>query len=297
MHLLDLIGNTPVIELTNILKCSVGSRLFAKAEWRNPGGSLKDRPVRNMILTAVRSGALTAEKTILDSSSGNAGIAYSMLGAALGYSVEIVIPNNASRERIERISAHGATITLTDAVEGYDEALRRVQNKYSENPEKYWFGNQYEQEANWTAHYEESATELIVQVPGEISHFVCGVGTGGAITGIGRKLKEKNPHVEILCIRPEEWPGIEGLKPLSEPHHIVPAIFDPTLVDGYLDVSADQAKAMCHTLARAGIFVGQSSGAYVVACLEVAKLVGKSAIIATLLNDFGDRYFSSSLWS
>jgi cysteine synthase B len=250
-----------------------------------------------MIGDAIRRGDLTKDKIILDASSGNAGISYSMIGAALGYRVEIVVPGNASRERQDRILAHGAQITVTDASEGYDLALRTVQKKYADNQAPYWFGNQDGNESNWQAHYEETGRELIAQVPGEISHFVCGMGTGGSITGIGRKLKETYPRVTIICIRPEEWPGIEGLKPMGHLEHIVPSIFDASLVDRYIDISADQAKAMCQKLARAGIFVGLSSGAYAAASVQVANEAEKTAKIVTLLNDLGDRYFSSLLWS
>ena len=291
---LELVGQTPLVDLSNLFsKDKV--KVFGKAEWMNPGGSLKDRPVKKMITEAIKSGELTTGKTILDSSSGNAGIAYAMIGCALGYEVTIVLPGNASAERKQRIRAHGAKIIETDPLEGYDEALRHVHRLYNENPEKYWLCNQYENDNNWRAHYEGTATELIDQVPGKITHYVGGVGTGGSLTGIGRKFKEENPNVNIVSIRPEVWPGIEGLKPLGSSENIVPKIFDETLVDQWIDVTADEARSWCHKLSKTGIFTGQSSGAYLAGVSKVIQAL-REGVIVTLLNDFGDRYFSAGLW-
>ncbi len=295
MTILDLIGNTPLVDLGNLFPEKPRVDVFAKAEWRNPGGSLKDRPVKRMLEEAIRTGKLTPDRIILDSSSGNAGIAYAMLGRALGYRVQLVIPGNASRERKERILAHGAEIIETDPLEGYDEALRYVHHLAETQPEKYFFCDQYANDNNWLAHYHGTAEEIISQVDGEITHFVGSVGTGGSITGISRKLKEKYPSIQIIGLRPEVWPGIEGLKPLGAAGDIIPEIFDDSLVDEWIPVTADEAKHWCHRLASMGFFVGQSSGAYMAGVSKLAERISSGRVV-TLLNDLGERYFSAGLW-
>ncbi|MCH8271943.1 MAG: PLP-dependent cysteine synthase family protein [Candidatus Marinimicrobia bacterium] len=293
---LRLIGNTDLVELTVFSDEQPGVKISAKAEWLNPGGSVKDRPVLRMIAMAMLSGELREGQIILDSSSGNAGIAYSMIGAILGIGVEIVVPGNASRERIERIKAHGATVIHTDPLEGYDEALREAHRRYENNPDKYFLIDQYSNEENWKAHYYGTAEEIIDQSKDKITHFVSGVGTGGSITGIGRRLKEYYPGIKIVMVNAEPFPGIEGLKPLDEPDSIIPQIFDASLVDEKIDVSAEDSKRICAKLASHGFFVGQSSGAYLYACGETAKKIGEGHIV-TLLPDMGERYFSAGLWS
>ncbi|MCH8927990.1 MAG: cysteine synthase family protein [Candidatus Marinimicrobia bacterium] len=294
--LLNIIGNTPLVEIAVFKEEFPNINIMAKAEWRNPGGSLKDRPVLLMLGKALLSGELKEGQTILDSSSGNAGIAYAMIGAVLGFDVEIIVPGNASRERIERMKAHGATVITTDPLEGYDEALREVHRRYDENPDKYFFVDQYKNDNNWKAHYYGTANEIIQQTHGDITHFVSGVGTGGSITGIGRRLKEYNPDIKIVMVDAEPFPGIEGLKPLDEPNSIIPEIFDSTLVDEKIKVQAEDAKGMTEMLAKRGFFLGQSSGAYLYACGEMAKNVSEANIV-TLLPDIGERYFSTGLWS
>ena len=293
---LRLIGNTDLVELTVFSDEQPGVKISAKTEWLNPGGSVKDRPVLRMIAMAMLSGELREGQIILDSSSGNAGIAYSMIGAILGIGVEIVVPGNASRERIERIKAHGATVIHTDPLEGYDEALREAHRRYEDNPDKYFLIDQYSNEENWKAHYYGTAEEIIDQSKDKITHFVSGVGTGGSITGIGRRLKEYYPGIKIVMVNAEPFPGIEGLKPLDEPDSIIPQIFDASLVDEKIDVSAEDSKRICAKLASHGFFVGQSSGAYLYACGETAKKIGEGHIV-TLLPDMGERYFSAGLWS
>ena len=292
---LNLIGNTPLIDVSFLMKNSNIS-LYAKAEWLNPGGSLKDRPVKRMLTEAIESGKLTKDKIIIDSSSGNAGIAYSMIGNALGYKVEIVIPGNASLERKQRMKAHGTNIIETDAIEGYDEALRHVHKLVDANPEKYFLCDQYSNDNNWLSHYHGTAEEIISQMNGEFDYFVGGIGTGGSITGIGRKLKEVYPNIQIHGIRPEVWPGIEGLKPLGSPEDIVPKILDESVVDEWIYITADEAKHWCQVLAKQGIFVGQSSGCYISACFKLMEKISEGRIV-TIFNDFGDRYFSTGLWS
>ena len=292
--LFDLVGNTPLVDLKMFREEFPKSRVSAKLEYLNPGGSLKDRPVARIIRAALAEGKLTSEKTLLDSSSGNAGISYSLFGAALGVKVHLVAPGNASSERLERIRAHGASLTLTDPMEGYDEAIRTAHRIYEENPNKYFLADQYGNENNWRAHYETTGVEISLQAP-EITHFVGGVGTGGSITGISRRLKTVRSDITIVCVRPERFPGIEGLKPLGEPDDIKPAIFDESSVDEWIPISAETAREYSHKLAREGFFVGHSSGAYLAAVKEILKDEPRAQIV-TLLNDTGERYMSVGLW-
>lgn len=292
---LALIGETRLFRV-DLPEAMVGrGEVLAKAEWTNPGGSIKDRPVRRMLLEAVLSGDLHPGRTIIDSSSGNAGIAYAMIGAMLGYPVEIVVPGNASRERKLRIRAHGARLVETDPMLGYDEALREAHRRAESDPDRYFQPDQYANAHNWRAHYEETAAEILAQTGGRLTHFVAGVGTGGSITGIGRRLKEAVPGVEVVSVLPERFPGIEGLKPLSEPEDIVPAILDREVIDRWVPVGAEEAFAGCQTLARRGIFAGQSSGAYLAVAARVAR-ERPGARVVTLFSDLGERYFSAGLW-
>ena len=292
---LKAIGNTPLVELDipqDIADIGEAS-IYAKFEHLNPGGSIKDRPVLRMLAKAIIDGALTPDKTILDATSGNAGIAYAMIGAILGYSVELVMPENASEERKKRLVAHGANLVFTDAQKGYDEALYEVKRRFQRNPDKYFYCDQYSNVNNPLAHYETTAVELLDQAP-FITHFVAGVGTGGTISGIGRRLKETNPDIEVICIDFEEWPGVEGLKPLGE-GHIIPETFDSSVVDQMLHIDTLKAYEVSNSMAGKGIFAGQSSGAYLLGAIEVARL-SKSGNIVTIFNDIGERYFSTSMW-
>tara|TARA_B100001167_G_C16764839_1_gene303534 strand:- start:513 stop:1442 length:930 start_codon:yes stop_codon:yes gene_type:complete len=292
---LKAIGNTPLVELDipqDIADIGEAS-IYAKFEHLNPGGSIKDRPVLRMLAKAIIDGALTPDKTILDATSGNAGIAYAMIGAILGYSVELVMPENASEERKKRLVAHGANLVFTDAQKGYDEALYEVKRRFQRNPDKYFYCDQYSNVNNPLAHYETTAVELLDQAP-FITHFVAGVGTGGTISGIGRRLKETNPDIEVICIDFEEWPGVEGLKPLGE-GHIIPETFDSSVVDQMLHIDTLKAYEVSSSMAGKGIFAGQSSGAYLLGAIEVARL-SKSGNIVTIFNDIGERYFSTSMW-
>ncbi len=293
---LGLIGRTPLVRMDIFDDEIPGATIHAKAEFMNPGGSIKDRPVLRMLAEAIDTGELSKGRVILDSSSGNAGIAYSMIGGLLGFPVELVVPGNASEERKRRIRAHGANLVFTDPLEGYDAALREAHRRHAESPDRYYFCDQYANPNNWRAHYDSTAVEILDQTRGRITHFVCGVGTGGTITGVGKRLKEHDPAIEIVCIQPEAFPGIEGLKPLASPEDIVPAIFDRSVVDRELGVSPEEAYAMCHRLARGGLFVGQSSGAYIHAAARVAGEAGRGAAVVTILNDTGERYFSTRLW-
>jgi S-sulfo-L-cysteine synthase (O-acetyl-L-serine-dependent) len=270
-------------------------QIYAKAEFTNPGGSLKDRPVRRMLLEALIEGKIGHGQEVLDSSSGNAGIAYAMLGAMMNLPVNIVVPGNASKERKLRIQAHGAKLIQTDPLEGYDEALREGHRIADREPGKYFHCDQYANDNNWLSHYETTAPEILAQTEGKLTHFVVGIGTGGTVTGVGRRLKQEIPSVEIVQIIPEDFPGIEGLKPLESPGDIIPKILDKSVIDHTVRVSSTDAARMCALLARYGIFAGQSSGAYLQGVYETAKRVRKG-IVVTLLNDIGERYMSTGLW-
>jgi cysteine synthase B len=292
---LSLIGNTPLVRLNLFLSEYPEINIFAKVESMNPGGSIKDRPVFRMLIEALKSGKLNEDKTILDSSSGNAGIAYAMIGKILGIKVKLVMPENSSAERKKRIRAHGAEMVLTDAMDGYDEALRTCHRIYEEDPEKYFFPDQYSNDWNWKAHYETTGPEILSEMSGPITHFVSGVGTGGTITGVGRYLKERIPNLKIISVRPEDFPGIEGLKPLNNPKDIRPAILDESIIDEWIDVTSDDAYLFCQKLAENGLFVGQSSGAYLSAVYQIA-IREERATIVTIFSDLGERYFSTGLW-
>ncbi|MBI4582563.1 MAG: PLP-dependent cysteine synthase family protein [Planctomycetes bacterium] len=292
---LALIGQTPLVRLLLPGLEKPGVEVYAKVEFFNPGGSIKDRPVLWMLLEALRDGRLTPEKTILDSSSGNAGIAYSMIGKALGCKVQMVVPGNASEERKKRIRAHGAQIHFTDPIEGYDEALRTAHRLAEEQPARYFFCDQYANHGNWRSHYYTTAAEILEQTQRRLTHFVAGVGTGGTITGVGRRLREEIPGVEVILVQPESFPGIEGLKPLEDPEDIIPPIYDASVVSRKITVSIEEAWQECQNLAKGGLFAGQSSGAFVHGVREVVKWIHRGVVV-TVLPDFGDRYFSTGLW-
>src|SRR5574337_1216838 len=289
--LLAAIGNTPLVTLD-----AGEARIFAKLESVNPGGSIKDRPVAAMLTRAMAEGRFEGGRRLLDSSSGNAGISYAQLGAALGIPVTIVVPGNASAERLERIRAHGAELIVTDPLEGYDHALRKAHRLAAAQPERYWHCDQYANPDNWRAHFEGTGGEILEQLGGEPPDcLVAGVGTGGTLTGVGRRLREANPRLHIVAAIPETFPGIEGLKPLGHPGDIVPAILDESLIDERISVTLDEAAAQCRRLAQEGLFVGPSSGAFVHVALKVAA-TGRCRRIVTVLSDTGERYVSVGLW-
>ena len=292
---LNLIGNTRMVEILCFKDEFPEVSIYAKAEFTNPGGSLKDRPVRRMLLEALIAGKIGKGQVVLDSSSGNAGIAYAMLGAMMKVPVQIVVPGNASKERKMRIQAHGATLVQTDPIEGYDEALREGHRIHEREPERFFHSDQYANDNNWLAHYHDTAGEILAQTDGKLTHFVSGIGTGGTLTGVGRRLKKEIPGVEIVQIVPEDFPGIEGLKPLESPGDIIPKILDSSVVDQKVRVSSSEAQQRCALLARFGIFAGQSSGAYLHGVYETAKRIRKGTIV-TILNDIGERYMSTRLW-
>ena len=269
------------------------AEVFAKYEHLNPGGSIKDRPVLRMLVEAILAGDLTPDKTILDATSGNAGIAYAMIGATLGYRVALVMPENASEERKKRLIAHGAEIIFTDPMLGYDETLYEVKRRYESEPDKYFWCDQYSNMNNPQAHYDTTGEEILRQAP-DITHFVAGVGTGGTISGVGRRLKEHDGGIRVVGINPPEWPGVEGLKPLGE-GHITPTTLDESVVDEMLPIDVDEAKDVSVALSSKGLFAGQSSGAYMLGALKVAERAGAGKVV-TIFNDIGERYFSTGMW-
>ena len=291
---LGLIGNTPLLEVNALEDRFPALSLKAKAEWMNPGGSIKDRAVFRMLARVVEGDSLNGRR-ILDSTSGNSGIAYAMIGAALGLPVTLVVPGNASKERQRRIKAHGAELILTDPILGYDEAMRQAHELADVYPDKYLLVDQYANDANWQAHYHGTAEEILRQSHGDITHFIAGVGTGGTLTGIAKRLKEYDPSIKIVQAMPDDFPGIEGLKPLRAPDAIRPQIFNEVLVDEVVDVNIDEAADHCQLLARNGVFVGQSSGANLAVAAKVAEREPNAKIV-TIFADTGERYYSTSLW-
>ncbi len=289
---LKAIGNTPVARVE--LDWDTGdAEVIVKFEHLNPGGSIKDRPVLRMLVEAILAGDLTTDKTILDATSGNAGIAYAMIGAVLGYRVALVMPENASEERKKRLLAHGAQIIFTDPMLGYDETLHEVRRRFESDPDRYFWCDQYSNMNNPQAHYDTTGEEILRQVP-DVTHFVAGVGTGGTISGVGRRLKEHDPSIRVIGVNPPEWPGVEGLKPLGE-GHIIPATLDRSVVDEMLDIDVDQSRDVSIALASKGLFAGQSSGAYMLGALKTARK-NRAGRVVTIFNDIGERYFSTGMW-
>ena len=293
---LDLIGETPLLQIRRIARgLSPGVRIFAKLEGFNPGGSVKDRPALKMIQEGIQSGKLAQGKTIIDSTSGNTGIALALIGRVLGYPVELVVPSNVSVERQRIISALGAKIIFSDPLEGSDGAIRLCRSILEENPEKYFKPDQYFNPMNSQAHYETTGPEIYRQTQEEITHFIAGIGTGGTIMGTGRFLKEKNPRVRIIAVEPDDaLHGLEGLKHMAS--SIVPGIYHEEEVDGKIGVSTEDAYAMVYRLSQEeGVLVGQSSGAAMYATLQVARQLRSGALV-TVFPDFGDKYLTTNLW-
>jgi cysteine synthase B len=291
------VGNTPLLPLRRIAELPMHVELFAKAEWFNPGGSVKDRPALNILQTALADGRLTPGKRLLDSTSGNMGIAYATFGAAMDIPVTLVIPSNASPERLEILRALGAELVLTDPTEGSDGAIRTARRMAAEQPERYFYADQYSNPANWQAHYLTTGPEIAHQTGGRVTHFVAGLGTSGTLTGVSRYLRAYNPQIQIIAVQPDAaFHGLEGLKHMATA--IRPAIYDPSLPDRILEVSTEEAHAMVRRLARReGLFVGISSGAAAVAALRVAAEL-REGLIVTVFPDAGYKYLSDqALWS
>ncbi|MBI3670380.1 MAG: PLP-dependent cysteine synthase family protein [Acidobacteria bacterium] len=298
VSVLDRIGNTPLLRLSRVGREFPEVEFYAKAEWFNPGGSVKDRPALNMILEGERSGQLRPGKIILDSTSGNTGIAYAMIAAAKGYHVELCLPASATVERKRILAAYGAELVLTPGDEGSDGAIRRVREIYAADPDKYFYPDQYSNAANWRAHYQTTALEIWEQTRGRLTHFVAGLGTSGTFVGVTRRLKELNPAIRCISLQPDSaFHGLEGWKHMATA--IAPKIYDPSLADDDLPVRTEDAYKMVKRLAREeGLLVSPSGAAALAGSFQVAKALprGQRAILVTLFADSGDKYLSERFW-
>jgi cysteine synthase B len=292
---LDLIGNTPLVRLRRFEEGLRGVELYAKVESQNPAGSVKDRPAARMILDGEKSGALRPGKVILDATSGNTGIAYAMIAAARGYSVKLCLPENITPERKRILRAYGAELVLTDPLEGSDGAIRMARKLFAEDPERYFYPDQYNNESNWRSHFDTTGPEIIDQTTGRITHFVAGLGTSGTFMGVGRRLRSFNPLIRLVSVQPDSpLHGLEGLKHMESA--IVPGIYDPALADEDIRIGTEESYEITRRLAaEEGLLVGISSGANVAAALRVARDVS-DAVIVTIFCDGGEKYLSERFW-
>ena len=293
---LQRIGNTPLLRFERLTRGLSHVEVLAKAEWANPGGSVKDRSAANIVAEAVAAGKLGPGKILLDSTSGNTGIAYAMLGAAQGFRVTLCMPHNVSEERKRTIRAYGAEIVFTDAAEGSDGAIRKARALAAAEPRKFFYADQYSNDANWRAHYSSTADEIWQQTEGRVTHFVAMLGTSGTFVGTSRKLKELNPRIRCISVQPDSaFHGIEGAKHMAS--SIVPKIYDPSVADQELWVSTEDAYAALKRLAREeGLLVGLSGAGAMAAALLVAEKAKDRAVIVTIFPDSGDRYLSEQFW-
>ena len=290
-----LVGNTPLLSLRRLAGLPAGVQVYAKAEWFNPGGSVKDRPAIHILRKALAEGRLQEGKRLLDSTSGNMGIAYATFGAALDIPVTLAIPGNVSQERLTILRALGAELILTDPLEGSDGALQVARRFASEQPERYFYADQYNNPANWQSHYLTTGPEILQQTGGRVTQFVAGLGTSGTLTGVARCLREYDPGICIVAAQPDApFHGLEGLKHM--PTAIQPGFYDPTLPDRILEISTEEAYEMTLHLARMeGLFVGVSSGAAAVAALRIAREL-EHGLVVTVFPDAGYKYLSEKLW-
>ena len=298
--LLELIGNTPLLQLDKLSAHLPGIQILGKAEWRNPGGSVKDRAASSIVAAARRSGQLGPGKTLLDATSGNTGIAYAMLGAAMGFPVQLCMPSNVSVERKRILAAYGAQIIWTDPADGSDGAIRKVQEIAAANPEKYFYADQYGNDNNWRAHYFGTANEIWNQTDGKVTHFIAALGTSGTFMGTTRRLRELNPKIQCISMQPDSpFNGLEGLKHMATA--IVPPIYDPNLADRNIDMATERAYAMAKWLGKhQGLLIGVSAAAAVAASLEVAEgeaAAEREAVVVTILCDSADKYLSDHFWT
>jgi len=299
--LIERIGNTPLLRLDALTRDLPGVALLGKAEWYNPGGSVKDRAAGNIVAEARRTGQLRPGRILLDATSGNTGIAYAMLGAAEGFPVTLCMPENVSRERKQILQGYGANILYTDPADGSDGAIRMARSLAAAHPDQYFYADQYSNDANWKAHYFGTANEIWQQTQGRLTHFVAMLGTSGTFVGTTRRLKELNPAVKCISLQPDSsFHGIEGAKHMASA--IVPKIYDPSLADENLDIATEDAYAMARKLSRgAGLLVGISAAAAVVGCLRIAGSLAlkkdQEAVIVTILCDSGDKYLSERFWT
>src|SRR5579863_8365091 len=295
---LERIGNTPLLRLTRIGQDLPTVEILGKAEWLNPGGSVKDRAAANIVAQARSAGKLTSGKILLDSTSGNTGIAYAMIAAAQGFPVTLCMPENVSVERKRILRAYGANIVYTDPADGSDGAIRKARELAAERPDLYFYADQYSNDANWQAHYHGTANEIWQQTEGRITHFVAMLGTSGTFVGTTRRLKELNPRVRCISLQPDSaFHGIEGTKHMATA--IVPKIYDASLADEDVEISTEDAYAMARRLAREeGLLVGVSSAGAIVGCLQVARGLKKEehAVMVAILADSGDKYLSERFW-
>jgi len=292
----DLIGRTPLVRLRRFERDTPAVELYAKVEWQNPGGSIKDRAAARMILEGEASGALTRERTILDATSGNTGIAYATIGAARGYKVTLCIPDNASHERKLILRALGAELVLTDPLDGTDGAIREARRLSAAAPDRYFYPDQYNNPANWQAHFDTTGPEIIEQTSGRLTHFVAGLGTSGTFVGTGRRLRRFNPAIKLISVQPDSpLHGLEGLKHMASA--IVPGIYDPTLADEDLRVATETAYTMVRRLAREeGLLAGVSSGAALAATLDVARRIARGVVV-TVFPDGAEKYLTERFWT
>jgi len=299
--LMERIGNTPLLRLDAVTRDLPGVTLLGKAEWYNPGGSVKDRAAANIVADAQRRGLLRAGKILLDATSGNTGIAYAMLGSAEGFPVTLCMPENVSRERKQILQGYGANIIYTNPADGSDGAIRMARQLAAEHPETYFYADQYSNEANWKAHYYNTANEIWQQTQGRITHFISMLGTSGTFVGTTRRLKELNPAVQCISLQPDSsFHGIEGAKHMASA--IVPKIYDPTLADQNVEISTEDAYAMARRLSRtAGLLVGISAAAAIVGCMKIAHEIplrrDQEVVMVTVLCDSGDKYLSERFWT
>lgn len=293
---LELIGGTPLVRLPHFERETPGVELYAKAEWQNPGGSVKDRAASRMITDGEASGRLRPGLTIIDATSGNTGIAYAMVGAAKGYQVKLCLPENASPERKLILRAFGAELVLTSPLEGTDGAIREVRRIVAEDPDRYFYPDQYSNDGNWRAHFDTTAPEIIEQTGGRLTHFVAGLGTSGTFVGTSRRLRQFNPSIRLISFQPDSpFHGLEGLKHMATA--MVPAIYDPTIADEEIAVSTEEAHRLVRRLAREeGLMVGISAGAALSATLQVARRL-KEGVMVTVFPDGAEKYLSESFWT
>ncbi len=297
--LADLIGQTPLLRLRQFERDLGGVELYAKAEWLNPGGSVKDRPAARIVAEGESSGQLTHDRVLLDATSGNTGIAFAMVGAARGYRVKLCVPRNVTPERIRILRSYGAELVPTDPLEGSDGAIREARRLYSESPDKYFYADQYSNKANWQAHFDTTGPEIIDQTSGRVTHFVAGLGTSGTFIGTGRRLRqfarEKGQHITLASVQPSSpLHGLEGLKHMESA--IVPRIYDPSLADEDLRVDTEDAYQVVRRLAtEEGILVGLSSGAALHATMQLAAAL-REGVFVTVFCDSGERYLTQQFW-
>ena len=297
--ILERIGNTPLLRLDELTRTMPGIQILGKAEWVNPGGSVKDRAASAIVAEALRRNLLGPGISLLDATSGNTGIAYSMLGAAMGFPVTLCMPSNVSPERKKYLAAYGANIVWTSPADGSDGAIRKARELVASHPDLYFYADQYSNEQNWLSHYHHTAPEIWRQTEGQITHFVAGLGTSGTFMGVTRRLREFNPSIQCISMQPDSaFNGLEGLKHMATA--IVPSIYDPTLADENIDLETERAYAMCLRLARrSGLLVGVSAGGAAAAALQIAErqhAAGREAVIVTILCDSAEKYMSERFW-